>query len=414
MKHGSISEILEVPQGLLEGLEKAMGKAGFPSALGKVQEENGALIENALKEAGGDAERAEDVRSALFEQVKAHERELYRYVGISPENFDFAKVAKAARDIGTEEDGFFLKKEYAKEILRKRPPEQTMKYLGYSNVQDLLAKEDVGDLFSALRFTESNEWMHKTFKEAYSGFTPGDFEKRPIELRVLGPQWKEIAEKYVAKKHHNVSHLKEFGIIFLNPIQQTEEGKFLRDFTLLLHYFHEVAFYSKLFMRYAETPAFNEKFISLLRGDVLERKEAKAGEWLLVQRYLWKEDAKDPRLFLPRINPEAMHWRKAQEDLVAFGLKREESQLEFWNDLWAVGGVFPDGSGGRELVSFEMEDNAMGVASASDGEDKTFFYHQREALWNKLFAAYAGGYDKLEEVLLEHMQDGIISFAAQP
>ena len=35
---------------------------------------------------------------------------------------------------------------------------------------------------------------------------------------------REKRKKYVAKKHHNVSHLKEFGIIFLNPIAQTEEG----------------------------------------------------------------------------------------------------------------------------------------------------------------------------------------------
>ena len=67
---------------------------------------------------------------------------------------------------------------------------------------------------------ESDEWMHETFEVAYSGFTAADFEERPIEIKVLGKEWHEVAKQFVAKKHHNVSHLKEFGVIFLNPIQE--------------------------------------------------------------------------------------------------------------------------------------------------------------------------------------------------
>ncbi|MBI2577740.1 MAG: hypothetical protein HYV77_02755, partial [Candidatus Wildermuthbacteria bacterium] len=199
-----------------------------------------------------------------------------------------------------------------------------------------------------------------------------------------------------------------FGIIFLNPIAQTEPGKFLRDFALLLHYFHEVAFYSKLFRRYAELDNFSQKFISLLRGDVLEKNSVKAGEWLIVQRYLWKVNSEDPRLFLPHVNPESIHWRKAQEDLVAFGKRNEQSGLEFWDQLWAAAGIFPSNEGQRELVSFEMEDNAMGVASRSDGGNEVFYYHQREALWNRIFAAYAGGYPELEKYIIENMEKGSI------
>ena len=52
-------------------------------------------------------------------------------------------------------------------------------------------------------------------------------------------------------------------------------GKFLRDFALLLHYFHEIEFYSKLFKKYSAEENFAEKFKSLLRGDVKETMDIK-------------------------------------------------------------------------------------------------------------------------------------------
>ena len=82
----------------------------------------------------------------------------------------------------------------AKEILTKRPPENTIKYLGYSNAQAMLDREDVGEVFSALRFTEDDAWMHGTFEKYYSKFTAEDFEERDIELRVLSSGWEEISK----------------------------------------------------------------------------------------------------------------------------------------------------------------------------------------------------------------------------
>ncbi len=406
--YGKLAEILNTPEERLNALEEEMKKAGFEPALERVERENQELIDRVFGDIGVESKTAEGVRETLFGQIRIHEKELYRYLGISPENFDFEKIARAAEIMTTEDSGYFLKKEYAEEILRTRPPEDTMRYLGYSKVDEMLAKEDVGDVFSALRFTETDEWMHKTFDEAYAKFTPDDFEERKIELRVLGPQWKDVAEKYVAKKHHNVSHLKEFGILFLNPIAEAEEGKFLRDFALLLHYFHEIAFYSKLFRRYADSPDFSQRFISLLRGDVPERDIALPGEWLIVQKYLWKTNPEDSRLYTPHVNPEANHWGKALKDMIVFGENHKASGLEFWDELWAVAGIFENDRGERERISFELEDNAMGVASASDGKNETFSYHQHEALWNKIFAEYVGGYDTLEQYILDHMEKGKI------
>lgn len=328
------------------------------------------------------------------------------HIGISENDLDFDKIAKAARDIATETKGFFLKKDYAKEILLKRPPENTMRSLGYDSVEKMLEVEDVGDVFSALRFGETDEWMHETFEVAYKSFTPEDFEERDVEIRVLGEQYREVAEKFVAKKHHNVSHLKEFGVIFLNPIAQRGTGKFIRDFALLLHYFHEIAFYSKLFRKYSNSSNFNDKFISLLRGDVPEAEDSDENSWLIVQRYLWKDDPQDKRLFMPRVNPEAIHWQKAQQDLVALGKKNNNITIDAWDDSSWVAGLFSE-----KVFSFEMEDNAMALADHYEGKDSYYNYHQREAMWNKIFSEYVGGYERMEEMIIDNMDEGSIKFS---
>ena len=406
-----LAQILGVSKEKLEELEEAMQAAGFELTVEKVGRQNEELIERALGDLGlGRDATAEQVVEVLGKKTEESDRELYDFLGIDRGSINFERVADAARDIARESEGFFLKKEYGEQILREREPEAILQYLGYKDIDELLRKEDITEIFSALRFTETDEWMHKTFKVGYTKFTPDDFEHRPIELKVLGPQWEEVAKKYVAKKHHNVSHLKEFGVIFLNPIAQSGKGKFVRDFALLLHYFHEIAFYSRLFQKYATLSDFNQKFISLLRGDVKEVNEVGTGEWLIIQRYLWKENPEDLRLFLPHVNPEAMHWRKAEEDMVVFGRKHEEVNLEFWDNFWSVAGFFLNKKGERQLVSFDLEDNAMMVAHKAEGKDISLNYHQHEALWNKLFAEYVGGYPKLEQHILESMGKGVVQF----
>jgi len=404
-----LARILQVPLYRIEDLQEAMRESvGIEEdILGRVGED----LENQLARVlEGREQSAEEVRRLLADKVREHEEQLYKIVGITRERFDFEKIAKAARKFTSESRGFFLKREFAEKILKRRPPETMLKYFGYDGTEELLSKQNVWDAFSALRFTESDEWMHETFRVAYGEFTSKDFERRPIELRVLGEQWKEIAAKYVAKKRHNVSNLKEFGIIFVNPIEETGEGKFLRDFALLLHYFHELAFYGKLFDRASRKPEFPSVFASLLRGDVPEKTSVEPGEWLIVQRYLWKENPDDDRLFLPRVNPEALHWRKAQKDLVALGKAHKTLGIEFWDELWKTASFFENQQGEEELVSFHVEDVAMEVAAASDGRKDTFFYHQREDLWNELFASFVGGYERLEQKLMENMDKGVIRF----
>lgn len=404
-----LAKILGVDAAMLEKLERTMeARTGRAGVLESIAERNAATMERTLGALNSNSRSAEHVKGVLRTAIVEHEKRLVSLVerenGASP----FEKAASLAKKVTRSGNGFFLKKEIARAILRKRPPTHLLSYLGVKTIEEAFVGRDVTELFSALRFVESDEWMHETFDAAYGGFTVADFEERETEIRVLGPEWHEISQKFVAKKHHNVSHLKEFGVIFVNPIQEDIPGKFLRDFALLLHYFHEVEFYSKLFRRYSREANFADRLKMFLRGDVPEVERAGDGEWLIVQRYLAKVNPTDPRLNLPRVNPESLHWARGERDLTSFKAPDAHLDLTLWHDLDWVGGIFADGD--EQTVSFDLEDNAMSLVSFMEGKNETFNYHQRESMWTKIFEEYAGGEEKMEEMLIENFDKGIIQF----
>jgi len=404
-----LARILGVDIRMLEEIDDKMSKStGRSGVLEKLYRENQKTINSVLEKFDSNETSSDHVRSVLRKIIYAHEGELLKFLEIIEGKNQFEKSAVLAKKIAGTHIGFFLKKNCAGEILKKRKPGNLLKFLKISSIEEAMSRYDIGELFSVLRFTETDEWMHQTFEEAYSNFTPADFEEREIEVRVLGSEWREISQKFVAKKHHNLSHLKEFGVIFLNPISEGIPGKFLRDFALFLHYFHEISFYSKLFKKYAAQNNFAEKLKSLLRGDVPEIYKASPGEWLIVQRYLHKENLNDPRLYLPRVNPEAIHWLKGERDLTLFKSQEAKLDLSLWHDLDWVGGVFGDGD--EEVVSFDLEDNAMSLVSFMEGRNESFNYHQLEAMWTKLFFAYVGGEENAEKLIIDNLDRGVISF----
>lgn len=407
-----LGQILGVDPDLISRMDSYMSAVtGKKGVLEKVDSENEEIVAKVLDNVRIRSEAnldADFIRKALRETVATHERQLLRYLQTIEGEDEFCKAAKLAKKIADVKTGFFLKKSRGEEILRKSKPERLLEFLKVKSIEDVLLRYDVAEIWSTLRFVESNEWMHQTFEKVYSDFTADDFEEREIEIRVLGPQWREVAEMFVRKKRHNVSHLKEFGIIFLNPIKETVRGKFLRDFALLLHYFHEIEFYSNLFRRYANGPDFAQHLKSLLRGDVKEVSSLKEGEWLIVQRYLFKENPDDPRLFLPRVNPESLHWFRGERDIARLGGERWDLDLELWANLDWVGYLFDHKN--TQVVSFDLEDNAMSEVSAAEGKNEVFNYHQKEALWTKIFEEYVGGEEETERLLVEQYDKGIIKF----
>lgn len=405
----TLGEILGVSPESLEKLDSEMVKrTSRRGVLEDVANLNAQRMRSVLQKINSGGGSAGHVRGCLRRAIYGHEKQFLSLLQKFPGETEFEKAAFLAKKTAGTKNGFFLKKEKAREILKKNPPEALLAFLGHSSVEKLFAREDFDEILSALRFIQPNEWMHQTFDVAYRGISAGDFEERPIELKVMGAKWMDIGKKFAEKKHHNVSHLKEFGIVFLNPIKMDIPGKFIRDFALLLHYFHEIEFYSNLFRHHSSQSDFSGRLISLLRGDVPEPDVADSGEWLIVQRYLWKEDPGDKRLFLPRVNPESLHWARGERDFARFALEYDDFDGELWHDLDWVGGIFKE-DGENEIVSFDLEDTVMSLVSFMEGGKESFSYHQREAMWTKIFSEYVGGEMETENLLVENFDKGKIS-----
>ncbi len=407
----------------IAGLERVTGKHGV---IERLFFENERLVSEKLATLGVSHEApAYEVYDALVSKVEADDAHLLKRVGhtsLRGYAASQAVVKFVTKAYSGTRRGFFLKRKKAQAFLRAEPPQKILAALGYTTVDALLKKENLYEVYSALRFLEDEVWQNTIFFKQYESLTPDDFEERAIEVRALGEKWAGIAEKFMAKKYHNVSHLKELGVIFVIPIFLGISGETLRMVSLLLHYFHEVAYYSDTFRQFAETPkTFAHNLISVLRGDVLEKPlsrqlpEAARPRFLVVQRYLAKLDHNDWRLAEPRVNPEALHWQKAEEDIMKitdhtrFGLAPNRvakgvagSGAGFWNGTGWVGDFFKTDVGEDSLMSFNLGDVVMTLVKQ---KLVRYLYHQQEALWNKIFIEYFSA-EKLETLSKQNIVKG--------
>ena len=139
--------------------------------------------------------------------------------------------------------------------------------------------------------------------------------------------------------------------------------------------------------------------------------ESSKSQWLVIQRYLAKDDENDWRLFAPHLNPEALHWGKASEDLILAAdmlsnknkKERLSPELSFWYDLDWGGDYFKDEVGNDVLVSFNLVDTVMSLVK--EKEMVKYLYHHQEALWNKIFMGYFNK-DELEKFANEYLLQG--------
>lgn len=415
----TIARILRTDPDILRTVERKMAAmTGQQGVIEDIAEQNEVIVQKTLTDFGlpRDAS-AEEVYSALVSRIAHLDKHLYEILDkpdLSNMSDTCGMLCETAFKVFTPPKGLFIKIEKVEELLEKYPPQAMIDHFGYSSVSELIDKEGFVSVVSGLRFTQEKEWMHKFFDEAYTEIKPEDFEERDVELVVLDPKWLKVAEKFLKKKYHNVSHLKEYGVIFVIPLTLDTPGETIRLFTLILHYLHEVPFYSGLFRRFMKEEDFPTKFKSLLRGDVLEVQDAQevfsvpGNNWLVIQRYLAKDDENDPRLFMPHINPEADHWFRAEGDLGRLSriLGKEEAgvDLGYWTGLDWAGGFFMDKDGNERLISFAFIDLIMSLVQK--GEIK-YLYHQQEALWNKIFSEYLGR-ETMNRLAEENIIKGVI------
>jgi len=410
-----LAKILRTTTEVILDMEKKMERVtGKKKVVEKIINENEKFVRERLKKLGlKKNSSAEEVYSALLEKAKFNDEMLFKHF----QEPEFTTVVgcrtliNAAKELVGSLPGFYLKKEKAEELLRSNPPKNIMAALGYgTDIDKMLAQEDSFEIFCALRFIESESWLNEVFFKPYKDLKKEDFEERKIQVTVLPERWLGIGRKFLGKKLHHMSHLKELGIVFIIPVEDYGVGETFYLFFMTLHYLYETDWYSKLFKMYSSSKDFASKMISALKVEVssfpLPNQEKVS--WRIVARYLAKKDPDDPRLFEPHISPEAWHYIHVSSAIQRLASRFPDLELDFWQGLDGAGEFFRyKGLKGKTLISFDPYDNGIDLLKQS-GLESDHLYHQQEALWNKIFIEYMGE-KKLDKMMIENLEKGYIT-----
>ena len=346
-----------------------------------------------------------ELYAALLKQVGEHDDHLARAIG-GTDPSDLAQmiplIVKAAEAAPLPKDGWFLKEAKAKDMLRRTPPMAIMERLGYHLVSRLLESENIYELFLALRFVEDADWLNG-FDRHYLDLTPDDFEARRIKVVPFAAnKWGDVAEHFIQKKRHNITHSKEMGAIAIMPMHETHmRGITLKVMPLLFHYFNEIRLYSSFFKLMQGKANFGAIVADTLIADPAHVKIVDNAHihWRVIQRYFGKLTTEiHPEIFEPHVQPEDLHWRRAEEVLYDI-----DPELKFWKGLDFVAVLKGDA---HDIVTFNLMDVSLAYSNGIAYADR-YLYHFRESLWNEVFARYMGE-KVLEKQLLEKLDNAII------
>ncbi|TAK89539.1 hypothetical protein EPO04_00275 [Patescibacteria group bacterium] len=402
-----LAEFLQAKEPLfdhaLKQLEQRTGQKGADAKLSAELAEKSA---NFTKLLGLNSDcSGEDLYSALTVKIKDQDKHLAEAIGGTHHENVAEMVPLAIRrleQINMPRSCFAMKYKVAAKMLAKQPPQELMKRLGYSDIEAMIEKEDLAELFIAIRFTEGPDWLNR-FNEVYQDLKPSDFEERPIKLvRFDGDKWGNVAEHFIVKKKHINTHSKELGVVaILHPPHSEMKAITLKVITLTLHYYNEVRLYSAYFKYLAKNEKnFGKTIVETLIADTPSVKMIDHGDihWRVIQRYYGKigESAQHPEVFQPHLQPEDLHWRSAEKILYQI-----DPEMGIWQDMDYVAVKKPDG-----VVTFNLMDVALSYANEVPYVDR-YLYHFQESLWNEIFARYMGD-DVLREQLLVKLDNAIV------
>ena len=401
-----ISELLGATEPMftmaVNQLEQASGKPGVDVRLtaeiiGQVYQKTADLHLDPKDTTG------KELYSALLQKFKKDDQHFAQLIGGHADDVQtlLPKMKILAESVKIPRTCWVLKKSVAKEFLKQSPPPNIMKMLNYRSIDSMLKNENIFEIYGALRFAESPDWLNK-FDAKYTTIKPSDFEERQIEI-VLMPadRWADIAEPFVHKKRHNITHLKELGIILMLPVKLSKiPGITMTVMPLLFHYTNEIRLYSAFFKLQQVKPDFAKIVIETLIADPPSA-AVMAGQkihWRVIQRYFGKlENEYHPEIFEPHVQPEDLHWRKAENILYEI-----DPNLGWWRDLDYVGIMHS----GRP-VTFNLMDIALSYSN-STAYNKRAIFHFREALWNEIFMRYMGE-KTLEHQVLGQLNNSMIA-----
>ena len=275
-----------------------------------------------------------------------------------------------------------LKASVAKRLLKATPPKRVMKQLGYRSIDSMLKREPIGELYGSLRFAETPDWLER-FAQKYQKLSPSDFEVRDIEFIQLDPKkWGSSTNAFVTKNRHNLTHLKEMGVILILPLPvRRMPGITITVLPLLLHYVNEIRLYSAFFKLQQVQQNFGKILAETIIQDPGEHASMAGNKlhWRIIGRHFGLVPKEQhPEIFEPHVQPEDLAWHKSEEVLYHI-----EPALHFWHGMDFV--ALQDGT--QPPVSFNLVDVAVSyVNRLRYGQQSA--YHFRQSLTNEVYSRY--------------------------
>ena len=385
-------------------LEAASGKPGadvrlIAEIVGKVRIKT--------KELGLDPDdtTGEELYHALLNRMEKDDKHLVKQIGgTDPEDAValMPLMKKAWEDVDAPKDCWVIKHSVAKAMLKKLPPPSIMAHLGYKSIDSMLKRENLDEIYGALRFAETPAWLNK-FNRLYKSLKPSDFETRKITIVVMSPErWGALTEGFIHKKKHNITHLKELGVIIMLPLPAKSGLRGITIFALplLFHYLNEIRLYSAFFKLQQVKPDFAKIVVETLIADP-GKAAVMAGShvhWRVIQRYFARlENEVHPEIFEPHVQPEDLHWRRAEDMLYKL-----DPELGFWRDLDYVGITVR-----KRPLAFNMLDVAANYVNQKPYAER-LSYHFRDSLWNEIFVRYMGQAN-LESQILQQLGNNMVA-----
>jgi hypothetical protein len=401
-----LATFLEAQEPLLDDalaqLEARTGHKGVDAALaGEIARKGGAIT----RELGLAPDcSGSELYGALLAKVKEQDAHLARTLGGKAVENPHEMIPLAMRrieQIQMPRNCFALKADRAAAMLQKLPPQALMKRLGYDNCATMVAKEDLAELFIAIRFTEGPDWLNQ-FDRVYDDLTGNDFEERQIRYIRFDPRkWGDVAAHFIEKKKHINTHSKEMGVVaVLPPPSDRMAAITTKVVTLSLHYYNEVRLYSAYFKLLRHKKNFGRILSETLIADTpnIPLIEGHHIHWRVIQRYYGKigEGAQHPEIFQPHLQPEDLHWRSAEKLMYQI-----DPEMGMWRDMDYVAV-----RKGDDTITMNLMDVVLSYANKVAYPDR-YLYHFRESLWNEVFARYMGE-KELREQLLVKLDNAIV------
>lgn len=388
----------------LQQLERASGRHGTDARLiGEIAEK----IHESMKTLQLDSSDTTDkeLYAATLARIQLDNDRVTRLIGGTDADDVKAMVpliVKAVEAMDINRSCWVLKRSVAKRLLKTMPPEKLMKHLGYRSVDSMLKHENIDEVYTALRFSEGGEWLNE-YNELFKTVKPSDFETRDISIVIMDhDKYVDLAEHFVEKKLHNITHTKEMGVIVVVPMKvERMKGITLKSLPLIFHYINEIRLYSAFFKLKQVNKNFGETVVETLIADPGNAAQMVGSHvhWRVIQRYFGKmKDENHPEAFEPHVHPEDLHWRKAEENLAQL-----DPEMKFWCDLDYVAKLADDG----KPVTFNMMDVSLAYSNSEPYESR-YVYHFRESLWNEIFMRYMG-HKNLEDSILGQLDNDMIA-----